>query len=92
VKGLAYGPAEDYPEAECSLRSSIEWARLQSAALFDLQAAMDLAELFAQTGARAGSLRTSQRRLIQCRPELRPRSRMGPAILNQLQSGTKVAG
>jgi predicted ATPase/DNA-binding winged helix-turn-helix (wHTH) protein len=37
--------AEDYPEAERSLLSSIEWARRQSAALLELQAAMDLAEL-----------------------------------------------
>jgi hypothetical protein len=47
VKGLilASRSAEDYPEAEESLLSSIEWARRQSAALFELKAAMDLAEL-----------------------------------------------
>jgi hypothetical protein len=42
---LASRSAEDFPEAERSLLSSIEWARRQSAPLFELQAAMDLAEL-----------------------------------------------
>lgn len=37
--------AEDYPEAERNLLSSIEWARRQSATLVELQAAIDLAEL-----------------------------------------------
>jgi predicted ATPase/DNA-binding winged helix-turn-helix (wHTH) protein len=52
VKGLilASRSAEDYPEAERSLLSSIEWARRQSAALFELQAAMDLAELLLKQG------------------------------------------
>jgi tetratricopeptide (TPR) repeat protein len=35
----------DYPKAERSLLSSIEWARRQSAALFELEAATDLAKL-----------------------------------------------
>jgi tetratricopeptide (TPR) repeat protein len=42
---LASRSAEDYPKAERSLLSSIEWARRQSAALFELEAATDLAEL-----------------------------------------------
>ena len=47
VKGLilASRSAEDYPEAERSLLSSIEWARRQSANLFELKSAIDLAEL-----------------------------------------------
>ena len=47
VKGLilASRSAEDYPEAEKSLLSSIEWARRQSATLFELKSAIDLAEL-----------------------------------------------
>jgi predicted ATPase/DNA-binding winged helix-turn-helix (wHTH) protein len=47
LKGLilASRSAEDYPEAERNLLSSIEWARRQSAALFELKTATDLAEL-----------------------------------------------
>jgi tetratricopeptide (TPR) repeat protein len=52
VKGLILvsRSAKDYPEAERSLLSSIDWARRQSAALFELQAAMDLAELLLKQG------------------------------------------
>jgi tetratricopeptide (TPR) repeat protein len=52
VKGLilASRSAEDYPEAERSLLSSIEWARRQSAVLVELQTAMDLAELLLKRG------------------------------------------
>ncbi|SDN12712.1 winged helix-turn-helix domain-containing protein [Afipia sp. GAS231] len=47
VKGvvLASRSHEDYPEAEASLLSAIDWAKRQSAALFELKAATDLAEL-----------------------------------------------
>jgi predicted ATPase len=47
VKGviLASRSHEDYPEAETSFRSAIDWAKRQSATLFELKAAMDLAEL-----------------------------------------------
>lgn len=47
AKGLiqASRSAENYPKAERSLLSSIEWARRQSAPLFELEAATDLAEL-----------------------------------------------
>ena len=47
VKGLilASRSAEDYPEAEKSLLSSIEWARRQSATLLELKSAINLAEL-----------------------------------------------
>jgi tetratricopeptide (TPR) repeat protein len=47
---LASRSAEDFPEAERSLLSSIEWARRQSAPLFELQAAMDFAELLLKQG------------------------------------------
>jgi predicted ATPase len=36
---------EDYPEAEASFLSAIDWAKRQSAGLFELKAATDLAEL-----------------------------------------------
>src|SRR6202043_1193974 len=47
MKGLilASRSAEDYFEAEESLLSAIDWAKRQSATLFELKAATDLAEL-----------------------------------------------
>jgi predicted ATPase/DNA-binding winged helix-turn-helix (wHTH) protein len=47
VKGfiLLSRSAEDHPEAETSFLSAIDWAKRQSATLFELKAAMDLAEL-----------------------------------------------
>jgi predicted ATPase/DNA-binding winged helix-turn-helix (wHTH) protein len=95
VKGLilASRSPEDYPEAEKSLLSSIEWARGQSAALFELQAAMDLAELLLKQG-----------RVPKAYKYLSPAFDRMPAgivspvheralrILRQLQSGTKAVG
>ena len=47
VKGiiLVSRSHEDYPEAEASFLSAIDWAKRQSAGLFELMAATDLAEL-----------------------------------------------
>jgi predicted ATPase/DNA-binding winged helix-turn-helix (wHTH) protein len=47
VKGLilASRSHEDHPHAETSFLSAIDWAKRQSATLFELKAAMDLAEL-----------------------------------------------
>jgi predicted ATPase len=47
VKGLilASRSREDYQQAETSFLSAIDWAKRQSATLFELKAAMDLAEL-----------------------------------------------
>jgi len=47
VKGLILMSRshEDYPEAEASFLSAIDWAKRQSAGLFELKAATDLAEL-----------------------------------------------
>lgn len=45
VKGLACRSAADYSEAERSLLSAVDWAKRQSATLFELKAATDLAEL-----------------------------------------------
>ena len=36
---------EDHPEAEASFLTAIDWAKRQSAGLFELMAATDLAEL-----------------------------------------------
>jgi hypothetical protein len=58
---LAFGSAEDHPEAERSLRLSIEWAVRQLAALPDLRAAMDLAELLLKEGRALEAYEISQR-------------------------------
>jgi predicted ATPase/DNA-binding winged helix-turn-helix (wHTH) protein len=52
MKGLilASRSAEDYPDAEGSLLSAIDWAKRQSATLFELKAATDLAELLQKQG------------------------------------------
>jgi predicted ATPase/DNA-binding winged helix-turn-helix (wHTH) protein len=52
MKGLilASRSVADRAEAESSLLSSVEWARRQSAALFELKAATDLAELLLKQG------------------------------------------
>ena len=52
MKGLilASRSAGDYFEAEQNLRSAIEWAKRQSATLFELTAAADLAELLLKQG------------------------------------------
>jgi tetratricopeptide (TPR) repeat protein len=52
MKGLilASRSEEDYFEAEGSLLSAVDWAKRQSAALFELKAATDLAELLLKRG------------------------------------------
>jgi tetratricopeptide (TPR) repeat protein len=52
MKGLilASRSVEDYREAEGSLLSAIDWAKRQSATLFELKAATDLAELLQKQG------------------------------------------
>ena len=50
MKGLilASRSAEDHLEAEASLLSAIDWAKRQSATLFELKAATDLATLLSK--------------------------------------------
>jgi hypothetical protein len=93
VKGLilASRSAEDYPEAETSFLSAIDWAKHQSAGLFELMAATDLAELLLK-----------QYRLPEAYQHLSaaldrtPAGIVSPAheralqILDQLQSGTEA--
>jgi hypothetical protein len=52
MKGLilASRSVEDYFEAEESLLSAMDWAQRQSATLFELMAATDLAELLLKQG------------------------------------------
>ena len=95
MKGLilASRSAKDYVEAKASLLSAIDWAKRQSATLFELKAATDLAELLLEQG---------------CVPEAykhlgaafdrMPAGIVSPAhnralqILSRLQSGIKAAG
>jgi predicted ATPase/DNA-binding winged helix-turn-helix (wHTH) protein len=95
MKGLilASRSAEDCLEAEGSLLLAIDWAKRQSAGLFELKAATDLAELllkqervpeaYAHLSAAlgripAGTVSRDHARALQ--------------ILNQLQSGTEAVG
>jgi tetratricopeptide (TPR) repeat protein len=95
MKGLILSSrsAEDYFEAEGSLLSSINWAKRQSATLFELKAATDLAELLLKQGrvpeacnhlsaaldrAPAGIVSPDRKRALQ--------------ILNRLQSGAEAVG
>ena len=71
---LASRSAEDYPEAEKSLRSSIEWARRQSATLFELKSAIDLAELLLSQKRMAEAYRHISAALDQTSDEIVPRS------------------
>lgn len=95
MKGLilASRSAEDYFEAKGSLISAIDWAKRQSASLFELKAATDLAELLlkhgrvpeaykhlsaALDGTPAGIVSPDHKRALQ--------------ILNRLQAGTEAVG
>jgi predicted ATPase len=95
MKGLilASRSAKDYPEAEASLLSAIDWAKRQSATLFELKAAADLAELLLK-----------QNRLPEGHKHLSAALDRTPAgvvspthtralqILSELQSGIKAVG
>jgi predicted ATPase/DNA-binding winged helix-turn-helix (wHTH) protein len=95
IKGLilASRSTEDYFEAEESLLAAIDWAKRQSASLFELKAATDLAELLLKQG-----------RLPEAYKHLGPAFDRMPAglvspdharalqILDQLQSGIRAVG
>jgi predicted ATPase len=85
--------AEDYAEAERSLLSSIEWARRQSAALPELRAATDLAELLLKQGRGPEA-----QKYLSAAFDRMPAGMASPAheraqqILDQLQSGIRDVG
>jgi tetratricopeptide (TPR) repeat protein len=95
VKGLilASRSHEDYPEAETSFLSAIDWAKRQFATLFELKAAMDLAELLLK-----------QRRVPEAHKYLSaaldripagiasPDHKRALQIANRMQSGIKAVG
>jgi predicted ATPase/DNA-binding winged helix-turn-helix (wHTH) protein len=95
VKGLilASRSAEDYPEAERSLLSSIEWARRQSANLLELKSATDLAELLLSQKRTAEAYRHISAALnhapVGVVSPIQDRARQ---ILSRFQCGSKAAG
>jgi len=87
---LASRSAEDYVEAEGSLLSAIDWAKRQSAGLFELMAATDLAELLLKQDRVPDAYKHLGAAL-----DRTPAGIVSPAherarqIFSQLQSGTK---
>ena len=95
MKGLALAARsiEDHAEAEQSLLSSIDCAKRQSATLFELKAATDLAELLLKQG-RAREAYKHLGAALDRMPAgtVSPTHKRALQIVNQLQSGIKAAG
>jgi predicted ATPase/DNA-binding winged helix-turn-helix (wHTH) protein len=95
MKGLilASRSAEDYFEAEGSLLSAIDWAKRQSATLFELKAATDLAELLLKHG-RVPEAYEHLSAALDRTPAgmVSPAHKRGMQILNRLQSSIKAVG
>jgi hypothetical protein len=95
MKGLilASRSDEDYFEAEGSLLVAIDWAKRQSATLFELKAATDLAELFLKRDRVAEAYKCLSAALDRTPAGIvSPAHQRAPLILNQLQSGTEAVG
>ena len=94
MKGLvlASRSTEDHAEAETSLLSSIDWARRQSAPLYELKSASDLAELLLLQGRVAEAYRHISAALNST-PDgaVSPVHERARQILARLQSGAKAA-
>jgi hypothetical protein len=90
---LASRSAEDHPEAERSLLSAIDWAKRQSATLFELKAATELAELLL----RQERMPEAYKHLSVALDRM-PAGMVSPdhtralQILNRLRSGTRAVG
>jgi predicted ATPase/DNA-binding winged helix-turn-helix (wHTH) protein len=95
MKGLilASRSAEDHLEAEESLLSAINWAKRQSATLFELKAATDLAELLLKKGRVPEAYKPLSAALDRTPAGIvSPTHKRALQILNQLQSGTAAVG
>jgi predicted ATPase/DNA-binding winged helix-turn-helix (wHTH) protein len=95
MKGLilASRSVEDYFEAEQSLLSAIDWAKRQSATLFELKAAKDLAELLLKQGRMPEACKHLSAALDRTSAGIvSPAHKRAQQILNRLQSGTEAAG
>ena len=95
MKGLvlASRSANDYFEAEESLLSAIDWAKRQSATLFELTAATDLAELLLKQD-RLSEAHNHLSAALDRMPAgtIFPVHERARKILDRLQSGIKPAG
>jgi len=95
MKGLALASrsTKDYPDAESSLLSSIDWAKRQSATLYELKSASDLAE-FWLLQARGPEAYGHISAALNGTPEETnsPVHERARRILAQLQSGANGAG
>jgi predicted ATPase/DNA-binding winged helix-turn-helix (wHTH) protein len=95
MKGLilASRSAGDYFEAEESMLSAIDWAKRQSATLFELTAATDLAELLLEQGRM-----TEAHKYLRAAFDRMPAGIVSPVhkralqILNRSRSGIKAVG
>jgi predicted ATPase/DNA-binding winged helix-turn-helix (wHTH) protein len=95
MKGLilASRPDEDYFEAEGSLLSAIDWAKRQSATLFELKAATELAKLLLRQGRMPEAYKHLSAALDRMPAGIvSPDYARALQILSQLQSGAKAVG
>ena len=95
VKGLilASRSSEDYPEAERSLLSSIDLANRQSATLFELKAATDLAELLLKQRRAPEAYKYLSAALDRIPAgTVSPDHKRALQIVNRMQSGIKAVG
>jgi predicted ATPase len=93
VKGLILVSRshEDDPEAEASFLSAIDWAKRQSATLFELKAATDLAELLLKQDRVAEAYKYLSAALDRMPAGIvSPDHKRALQILDQLQSGTEA--
>jgi tetratricopeptide (TPR) repeat protein len=95
MKGLilASRSAEDHFEAEGSLLSAIDWAKRQSATLFELTAATDLAEILLKQGRVPEAFKHLSAAFDRMPVGIvSPDHKRALQILDQLQSGTEAIG
>jgi tetratricopeptide (TPR) repeat protein len=95
MKGLilASRSDDDYFEAEGSLLSAIDWAKRQSATLFELKAATELAELLLRPGRVPEAYRHLSAALDRMPAGIvSPDHTRALQILSRLQSGTEAVG
>jgi predicted ATPase/DNA-binding winged helix-turn-helix (wHTH) protein len=95
MKGLilASRSAEDYFEAEASLLLAIDWAKRQSATLFELKAATDLAELLRKQDRVAEAYKHLSAAFDRMPAGIAsPVHERALEILDRLQSGTTTVG
>jgi tetratricopeptide (TPR) repeat protein len=88
---LASRSAEDYLDAGETLLTAIDWAKRQSATLFELMAATDLAELLRKQAREPEAYKHLKEALYRVPAEISfPARTRALQILSQLQSGTEA--